>query len=147
MVDGKEVSDTERQFLVNWKAIRRARRKNQTQVTDPLTNIETIPTAKQILHKGPPPLTMPALPPRQLPRRIKQHSSPRHGYLTQQLSHNIVATHHERSKQSGSIKLPDIVSTYAAQSVTMDFKRKVVDSLSPIKNPSAQTHVVPVLHK
>ncbi len=147
MVDGKEVSDTERQFLVNWKAIRRARRKNQKQVADPL-NIETIPTAKQILHKGPPPLTMPALPPRQLPRRIQQYSSPRHGYLTQQVSHNIVAggLPERNGKQSGSIKLPDIVSTYAARSVTMDFKRKVVDSLSPIKNPSPQTHIH-VLHK
>ena len=34
MVDGREVSDTERQFLARWKATRKARRKALQQSTD-----------------------------------------------------------------------------------------------------------------
>ena len=34
MVDGREVSDTERQFLASWKATRKARRKALHQSTD-----------------------------------------------------------------------------------------------------------------
>ena len=35
MVDGHEVSDTERQFLASWKATRKARKKAQQKMTDP----------------------------------------------------------------------------------------------------------------
>ena len=66
IVDGREVSELERQFLQNWKAMRKAqrrRRKRQTRAV--MTGL--IPPAQQILSTIPPPVppTMPALPARQ----------------------------------------------------------------------------------
>ncbi len=103
MVDGKEVSENERQFLVNWKAIRRARRKQQRQVLDyPDPSTTAIPTTKKSIY---PPLTMPAFPPRQLPRRIKQHQS-------SELHKVAVPIHQEltENKDMKYINLPHIVS-------------------------------------
>jgi protein phosphatase 1 regulatory subunit 42 len=62
MVDGREVSDTERQFLASWKATRKARRKALHQNID--THGSLVPSAHCILSSQPPPLTMPALPAR-----------------------------------------------------------------------------------
>ena len=61
----------ERQFLMNWKAMRKARRRRQRQTREG----EFLPTAKHIPTALPVPLTMPALPARQPLKTRKQHSS------------------------------------------------------------------------
>ena len=65
IVDGREVSELERQFLQNWKAMRKARRRQKRQARAELTGL--IPPAQQTLSTIPPPVppTMPALPARQ----------------------------------------------------------------------------------
>lgn len=116
VVDGKEVSDNERQFLVNWKAMRRARKKQRKQQVleyhDQLATTQTIPTSKQSLY---PPLTLPAFPPRQLPRRIKQH-------------HQLAEL--PEPEDRNYVKLPHIVKTTA-----IDTKGITVDKVSTFKNP------------
>ncbi|CAI8027842.1 hypothetical protein GBAR_LOCUS15856 [Geodia barretti] len=62
MLDGREVSDTERLFLASWKATRKARRKalHQHKVQQGLQS-----SAHYVLSSDPPPpMTMPALPAR-----------------------------------------------------------------------------------
>ena len=60
--DGKEVSETERQFLLNWKLARRRQRKLlAAAVASQKKN--GMPSAKEILQPPPPP-TMPPLPTR-----------------------------------------------------------------------------------
>ena len=78
--DGREVSETERQFLMNWKAMRVARRKLQAgqmeSVTMAHSNIHhKISNSNPHLPKPAMPLTLPALPARQLPRRSRRTAS------------------------------------------------------------------------
>lgn len=77
ILDGHEVSETERLFLLNWKAMRKARRRQQkksleqipyflseSQMTDQVySHVSSVPVA---------PPTLPALPARQLPYRCKK---------------------------------------------------------------------------
>lgn len=64
VVDGHVISETERQFLLSWKAMRRARRRQHRQARAGLIP-DGVPTAQQILSSLPAPLTLPALPARQ----------------------------------------------------------------------------------
>ena len=147
VVDGKEVSDTERQFLVNWKAMRKARRKHQRHLMeypDPLTNSDAIPTAKQIVYKAPPPLTMPALPPRQLPRRTKHQHLPAPGPVPQLSTHTVRAKLESHREQSVGIKLPNIVSTYNQVPIA---RRSIVEKVSPLKNSVSQLRPIHVLRQ
>lgn len=61
--DGKEISETERQFLLNWKLARRRQRKLLAAAAAVSQKKNGIPTAKEILQLPPPP-TMPAMPAR-----------------------------------------------------------------------------------
>lgn len=61
--DGKEVSETERQFLLNWKLARRRQRKLLA-ATVASQKKNGIPSAKEILQPPPPPPTMPVMPTR-----------------------------------------------------------------------------------
>lgn len=132
MVDGREIGDTERQFLINWKAIRKARRKhqrraveyNQCELRD---SNQAISKAKQIIYRAPPPLTIPALPPRQLSRRIKQQPK-----FSLQLKTNI-QQQQEIVEHSSSLKLPEIVSPYTMGSQSI--RKSIVGGLSPIEKP------------
>lgn len=124
-LDGREVSETERQFLMNWKVMRVARRKQQK--ADALTEqTGSMPMAyskyqktqqftsssKAQLPKAALPLTLLALPARQLPRRRKramqyQHTEHQPEYRTMLLPVYSVA---EVSKDiSGGLRLPEIV--------------------------------------
>lgn len=157
-MDGREVGETERQFLVNWKAMRKARRKQQKEFRDPRMepsdSLKTIPTVEQILSasRPAPPLTMPALPARQLPRRKKRHGSLAlvhqqsqfHETLPVHTSHNIVTMHQgdytesNGGEQSRGIKLPQIVSRYPGH---MDNQiGTMMGNLSPIKDHSIVPH-------
>ena len=78
-LDGREVSETERQFLMNWKAMRIARRKQQKansfnllagQLQSSVAHKTQVKAAR--LPKAALPLTLPALPARQLPRRSRR---------------------------------------------------------------------------
>ena len=77
-LDGREVSETERQFLMNWKAMRIARRKQQKAnsfdlLAEQLGSSVAHKTAKAArLPQAALPLTLPALPARQLPRRSRR---------------------------------------------------------------------------
>ena len=144
VVDGREVGETEKQFLVNWKAMRKARRKQQKALQaprmEPSESSKAIPTAKQILtsSRPAPPLTMPALPARQLPRRQKRHGSlvhqqsQFHETLPVYTSHNIVTMHQggytepNGTQQSRGIKLPEIPAHIVGNQMSANF--------SPIKN-------------
>lgn len=76
MLDGHEVGEMERQFLMNWKAMRKARRRQQKRSLEqiPYYQINEKASVPLIFHDaGPaPPLTLPALPARQLPHRCKK---------------------------------------------------------------------------
>lgn len=76
-LDGREVSETERQFLMNWKAMRIARRKQQKAnsfdlLAEQLGSKIHHSTKAARLPKAALPLTLPALPARQLPRRSRR---------------------------------------------------------------------------
>lgn len=79
-LDGREVSETERQFLLNWKAMRVARRKQQQTAELGASvaygrNFKTsVSKSKAPFFKSALPLTLPALPARQLPRRTKKNT-------------------------------------------------------------------------
>ena len=60
--DGKEVSETERQFLLNWKLARRRQRKLLAAAAVSQKK-NGIPSARDILQPPPPP-TMPPMPTR-----------------------------------------------------------------------------------
>lgn len=153
VVDGREVSETEKQFLVNWKAMHKARRKQQKVLQaprmEPSESSKAIPTAKQILtsSRPAPPLTMPALPARQLPRRQKRHGSlvhqqsQFHETLPVYTSHNIVTMHHggyiepDGTEQSRGVKLPEIVSNYQPH-----MGSQMRTKFSPIKDHSMLSH-------
>jgi len=60
--DTKEISETERQFLMNWKLARRRQRKLMAAAATQKRN--GMPTAKEILQPAPHPPTMPPLPAR-----------------------------------------------------------------------------------
>jgi len=90
-LDGREVTETERTFLLKWKEMRRARIKQEKK----LTSDTTVESSSHTVHshektkKSMPvhPLTMPALPARQLPRKSKNNYQqnqlpgiPDHGY-------------------------------------------------------------------
>jgi hypothetical protein len=68
VLDGRDVTDTERRFLKNWQAMREGRMKSDHSRLEPEgTETEGIPTAKKILqflHQSRPPPTMPPLPQR-----------------------------------------------------------------------------------
>lgn len=73
MLDGHEISETERLFLMNWKVMRKARRRQQKK------SLERIPyflseaiSDPTVLSSAPVPPTFPALPARQLPHRCKR---------------------------------------------------------------------------
>ena len=83
ILDGREVSDMERQFLINWKVMRKARKRQQKLSINQMTSFfsDFLPSgpdtysANQILPAIPvPPPTLPALPARQLPHRCKRSS-------------------------------------------------------------------------
>ena len=129
--------------------MRKARKKHQRQLLeypDPLTDNHSIPTARQIVYKAPPPLTMPALPPRQLPRRTKQQHLPACGPIPQLSTQMVGATYQGRQEsqreQSVGFKLPDIVSTYSKAPNT---HKSIVDRVSPLKNSLSQLRPIPVL--
>ena len=151
MLDGREVSETERQFLLNWKTMRRARRKQQRlaqrylQKQNAIDPANVIPTAQQILSSQPaPPLTMPALPARQLPRRTKRppHQQPQtqDPGLPALASYNVVAMHQGMSVlepiEEQGIRLPEIVSKYTGVTNTSHMA-PMLDSLSPVKDHSS----------
>lgn len=78
-LDGREVSETERQFLMNWKAMRIERRKQQKVNSFDLlaeqlgsSVVHKIHAKAARLPKAALPLTLPALPARQLPRRSRR---------------------------------------------------------------------------
>ncbi len=83
ILDGHKVSPTERQFLMSWKVMRKARRRQQKRSLEQMSyvmNEALPPSTHSIFHpSGPaPPLTLPALPARQLPHRCKKviHQEP-----------------------------------------------------------------------
>lgn len=89
-LDGRQINETERQFLMNWKAMRVARRKMHR--ADTLAEqMESVAMAHGKSHKNSTsklrmpqsamPLTLPALPARQLPRRNKR--APHHHQETE----------------------------------------------------------------
>lgn len=135
MLDGREVGETEKQFLINWKAIRKSHRKHykeavQTETTESVMDI--IPTAKHISSRPALPMTMPALPARQLPRRKKRHETLVH---EQSLFHepypahadsNMITVQQESYPELRGIHLPDIVTKYHADHTLT----------TPIHNPS-----------
>lgn len=83
-LDGREVSETERQFLMNWKVMRVARRRQQkadvlaeqmgsvTLANSKNDKTQTASSLKAQMPKAALPLTLPALPARQLPRRSRR---------------------------------------------------------------------------
>lgn len=71
MLDGHEISETERLFLVNWKAMRKARRQQQKKALVEHFLNEPISDPIVLASVAAPP-TLPALPARQLPRRSKK---------------------------------------------------------------------------
>ena len=81
MLDGREVSETEKVFLMNWKAMRKAHKRHQkssTQIPSIFSSMlpsNVIPPANKIYSSTLPP-TLPALPARQLPRRRTKHNQP-----------------------------------------------------------------------
>lgn len=107
-LDGREVSENERQFLMNWKAMRIARRNQQKpDLFDQLaeqgttvaysnkhkTGVAASKTA--LLATASLPVTLPALPARQPIRRCRR-----------------VITQYQDSKDYGAMSLPKIVSDY-----------------------------------
>ena len=108
-LDGHEISETERSFLMNWKAMRKARRRQQKRSLDQIPYYLSEPVSDPILLSSvPAPPTLPALPARQLPRRSKK-------------------THHDIEK------LPQI--TESEDSGMMDFK---LPELAPYQSIIAQ---------
>ena len=84
-LDGREINETERQFLMNWKAMRIARRKQQkadafdmlaeqlgSSVAYSMSHKTAAVSKATRLPKAALPLTLPALPARQLPRRSRR---------------------------------------------------------------------------
>lgn len=80
MLDGHEVSDTEKLFLMNWKAMRKARRRQQKKSLERMPGIysEAHPSDSVIRSSVPAPPTLPALPARQLPHRLKKRKNTIH---------------------------------------------------------------------
>ena len=74
LLDDHEVSDTEKQFLMNWKKMRKARRRQQKQSLERMSHFfdETLPST---FSSVPAPPTLPALPARQLPHRCKKRNT------------------------------------------------------------------------
>lgn len=79
MLDGHPISDMERIFLMNWKAMRKARRKQQKKSHEQiscdniLSELASNPSIKKTNSSiSVPPLILPALPPRELPHRCKK---------------------------------------------------------------------------
>lgn len=73
MLDGHEISETERLFLMNWKAMRKARRRQQKKSLEQIPYFLSEPISDPVvLSSVPAPPTLPALPARQLPRRCKR---------------------------------------------------------------------------
>ena len=72
-LDGREITETERTFLLKWKEMRKARHRQEKKVASDTTiesSSHSIPHhTKKIMPVHP--LTMPALPARQLPRKRK----------------------------------------------------------------------------
>ena len=111
ILDGHEVSDTEKVFLMNWKAMRKARRKQRQQSLEQLI---AVPAAAPAILPSAPPLTLPALPARQLPHRCKKRrhyiheSAPFsyvHNQLPQLISEEIEVTEPDTKKD---FKLPEL---------------------------------------
>lgn len=77
MLDGHEVSDTEKLFLMNWKAMRKARRRQQKRSLEQMSCIldDALPS-DPVIFSVPVPPTLPALPARQLPQRCKKRRNP-----------------------------------------------------------------------
>lgn len=129
-MDGHGVSETEKAFLMNWKAMLKARRRQQKRTLQQIPYIseklsEQLSSDAAIIPA--PPLTLPALPARQLPRRNKKCS------------------HHETSFSHMQEKLPQLVNHEEVQPTREvdDFK---LPELVPYQSMIAQQgHVVNTL--
>ena len=113
MLDGHEVSETERQFLMNWKAMRKARRKHQKRSLEQIPYVvnDTLPSSHPVfISSAPaPPPTLPALPARQLPHRCKKliHQEPT---SSNQFQNNLPTLTKEMTNavDFGDFKLPEL---------------------------------------
>lgn len=109
MLDGHEVSETERLFLMNWKAMRKARRRQQKQSLEQMPYILSEPLSSDPVILSSVPLTLPALPARQLPHRCKKMS---HNEVTHKMHVLPQLVHSEEvsglRKVDNDFKLPEL---------------------------------------
>ena len=124
MLDGHEVSETEKTFLMNWKAIRKARRRKQKRSLEHIQYYgETIKSSDAAILSVPAPPTLPALPARRLPHRCKKQSSMNDvGSKLPQLVSG--------STDDENFKLPELVSYQ---------QEHLIDALNPSHLPRAVT--------
>jgi hypothetical protein len=103
MLDGHEVTDTEKAFLMNWKTMRKARRRLQKQSLGQMPFFdEASSSGPTILPSIPVPPTLPALPARQLPRRSKKPNN--HESQIKRLPQLVIS-----NEIDGSFKLPELI--------------------------------------
>lgn len=125
MLDGHEVSDTEKLFLMNWKATRKARRRKQ-KLSLELSCVydEALPSDPVTLSSILAPPTLPALPARQLPHRCKKRNNPA-SEPVHKLPQLVLSEEASNKMKSGeeNFKLPELVpyqSTIAQQGHLMN---------------------------
>lgn len=138
-LDGREVSETERQFLMNWKAMRIARRKQQKANSfDLLAEQLAHKTTKAArLPKAGLPVTLPALPARQLPRRSRLRNIAKYkdteDYRATLLPDNPLAQMVAKDVSEG-LRLPKIVSEQRPSLVAQQPRGSAMDSLLMIQH-------------
>ena len=153
-LDGREIKVTERQFLMNWKAMRIARRKQQKADTFDIlaeqlgssvaysTSHKTAAVSKATrLPKAALPLTLPALPARQLPRRsrrtIAQYQDAEN-YRAMLLHDNPLAQVAAKDVSEG-LRLPKIVPEQKPSLVTQ--RSSAMDPLLMVQHQSPLSSV------
>ena len=128
MLDGHEVSKTEKTFLMNWKAIRKARRRKQKRSFEQIQYYgEKIPSDAAILSVPAPP-TLPALPARSLPHRCKKVQSSIND-VSSKLP-QLVFSEKTGSTDDENFKLPELVSYQ---------QEHLIDALNPSHLPRTVT--------
>ena len=124
LLDGHEVSDTEKVFLMNWKKMRKVRRRLQKQSLEQMARFfgETVTSDPVVLSSIPAPPTLPALPARQLPHRCKKRESDSVSLSQIQKLPQLVTSNEvgDKMKVDGNFKLPELVPIVSQQGHLMN---------------------------